>query len=382
MNIFDKTKRCTGCAACVDACPTNALKLTMNKDGFYEPVVIDTCIHCEKCIKICPSITPLVQETNKQYFYGWSLDADMRSHSSSGGLFSVLAEKILSEGGIVFGARYSEDFKSVVLDCTENTSLQSLRTSKYVQSKADGVYKKIALYLNQGKKVLFVGAPCQVAGVRSFFGENQQNLLLVDFLCGGFPSVKCYEQYIDWIEKKYKSKVNSVNFRDKNKDGWTRSGIKIGLKNGKEYYSRVEYDPYYYYYGTHLMKNNACLGCQFRERRYADITIADFWGFRKLNIENDNKGISLIITYNQKGRDLLNSVRSVLNIQSLEEKYAMYAFEPNGKGEKELQQRREFLDEVANHDFIYVAKQRYYKNGKIGIIFRKFKRRIANIFKK
>ena len=383
MNIIDIEKKCTGCAACVDSCPVKALSLELNKNGFYEPEIqLDKCIHCEKCVTVCTVYSPLSVKDQREYFYGWNKDEQIRAQSSSGGIFSALAEKILNENGVVFGAKYSDDFKSVIMESTENTSLTSLRTSKYVQSKTNGIYNKIKSLLQENRKVLFVGSPCQVAGMRKFFGFNEPNLLLVDFLCGGFPSTTCYSQYISWLEKKYRSKVVSVNFRDKNKTGWAQSGIKVCFENKKTYFSKVDYDPYYHhYYCTPFLKNDACLDCKFKQKRYADITIADFWGFKKMNIKSDDKGLSLIITYNEKGKNFLSAISSSLVLHSIEEQNAAYAFKFNEKSEEELLQREKFLNTVAEKDFIYAAKQNYFKYEKVGVFLRKTKKRLIHMLK-
>ena len=237
MNITDVAKKCTGCAACADSCPTGALHMSLNADGFYIPVLQEEkCVGCEKCIKVCPMLSDSGEVGERHYFYAWNRDENVRAASSSGGIFSALAESVLTDDGVVFGASYAEDYKSVYMTSTAKSSLEALRVSKYVQSNAEGVYKEMEAALKEGKRVLFVGSPCQAAAARNILGYQWDKLTIVDFLCGGFPSVNCYAQYMDWLEKKYGAKICSVNFRDKSKTGWVSSGIRVKFENGKEYF--------------------------------------------------------------------------------------------------------------------------------------------------
>ena len=366
----------------MDSCYLGALKLGGDENGFYSPILdSDKCVNCEKCLKACPLINFEAVTGKKDCFYCWSVDDSARRTSSSGGVFSVFAKEILSQNGVVFGAEYSEDYKSVKINSTLNTSLEALKTSKYVQSNAEGAYRSMLEELKKGRKVLFTGAPCQIAGAKNVLKSCSENLLLVDFLCGGFASPTCFSQYADWLEDKYKSKIVGMNFRDKKK-GWTNSGIKVKFRNKKEYFSTSSYDPYYYYYYcTPYMKNESCMDCKFKSQRAADITIADFWGFRNLKIPNDEKGMSLIITHTEKGRAFLDSIKESLVLYSLEEKDISYGFVIKNRTQEELEERKNFLSEVRKKGFIEVAKKNYYKNGKTGIVFRKIKKRFKSIFK-
>lgn len=383
MNILDLEKKCTGCAACADTCPVDALSVVQNENGFFVPSLNETlCVDCGKCVKVCPALDESIPETDRAFFYGWSNDPTLRAASSSGGLFSILAQKVLSDGGVVFGAVYTEDFRSVVIRSTEEASLAALRTSKYVQSNAQGAYRNMEAFLKEGKPVLFCGSPCQVAGARKYFGTRYDKLLLVDFLCGGFPSPLFYSQYIDWLQRKQHARVTGVNFRDKS-NGWSKAGIRVLFENGKEYYSTPEYDPYYhYYYCTHFIRNDACMGCRFRDARYADMTIADFWGFRALSLPNDEQGMSLIITYNETGSRFFDSVKDQLTFHSIDAESGSYGFESNEKTEEELAERDAFLQKARALGFPKAACTEYCKYGKAGILFRKAKNRLTQLLKK
>lgn len=382
MNILEKNKKCTGCLACVDSCPTNALTVSQNKDGFYVPALSsDKCIDCGKCVKVCPPLNMQEFILSPQCYYGWNKDEKARETSSSGGIFSAFANAVLAQGGVVFGASYADDFKTVEITSTECVDLEKLKVSKYVQSNAVGAYRKMGEFLKAGRKVLFVGAPCQCAGAKSLLGENE-NLYIVDFLCGGFASPTAFTDYVNWLETKYKSKIVYINFRYKKK-GWTLSGMKVNFANKKSYYSDWQYDPYYsYFYNTPYSKNECCMDCDFRVNRYADITIADFWGFRKLKIKLDEKGTSLIVSHNEKGAKLIEECKDFLQLFPLTSEQGSYDFIRKPKTEKQLKERREFLDEVNANGFINTAKKHAYKGGKFGVFCRKVKSRLLRIIKR
>ena len=379
MNIIDIEKDCLGCSACIDICPVDALIETQDENGFYIPSIdSNKCINCEKCIKVCPAIDSTKKEIKAEYFYGWNNDEEVRMRSSSGGIFRAIADHVLKKDGVVFGAKYSEDFQSVEMDSSNNVSIDALQRSKYVQASADGLYRKISHLLGQGKTVLLTGTPCQIAAAKKFFGDHTDNLILVDFLCGGSVSPKCYSEYIQWLENKYKSKIAAINFRNKKK-GWVNCSIKVDFKNKRTYSSRYDFDPYYYYFEcTPYTKNKACLDCKFTRTRYADITIADFWGFRKLKLEHDNKGLSLIVAHTARGKHVLNQLDNV-TFHSLTEEEGAYGFKPKRNNPEKRAAREAFLEEIKQSGFMKVAEKYYYKNGKIGVAYRKIIRRIKEL---
>lgn len=375
MNIIEISKKCVGCGACVDICPVNSLKLNCDENGFYKPEVSnETCVDCGKCIKCCPVVNQEVADRNRKFYYGWNNDETVRKNSSSGGVFSLLAEKILSEGGVVFGARYSEDYKSVVMSSTEESDLDQLRRSKYCQSFSNGMYRKAQSYLNDGKKVMIVGTPCQISAARKFF-KNQENLLLVDFLCGGVTPSTVFAEYTEYLEKKYNSKIKSINMRDKSR-GWTKASVRVEFENGRVYSSRYQFDYYYYYYCTPYLKNDACLSCSFTDHNDADITIADFWGYKKANVEKDEKGISLICTYTKKGQVYVDLMKENMTLCSLEASYAAYGYKEKSHTPQAIAKREAFLSNVKSASFIQAARNDYFKNGKLGVLTKIIARKV------
>jgi coenzyme F420-reducing hydrogenase beta subunit len=376
MNIIDTPKNCVGCGACVDVCPTKALQIALNLNGFYEPKIDnEACKDCGKCVQVCPSLNLTTRKSDVNYYYGWNKDEIVRKKSSSGGAFSALAYKIISEGGIVIGAKYSDDFKAVVMSSTEECSLDDLRRSKYCQGYSNGIYTKITNYLNSDKKVMMVGTPCQIAAARRIF-KYHENLLLVDFLCGGVTPSTAFANYIEYIEKKYNSKIKSVNMRCK-KRGWTKTRIRIEFENGRVYSSRYQFDYYYYYYCTPYMKNEPCLTCLFTQHPDADITIADFWGYKYAGIPKDEKGISFIAAYTEKGKAAIASIKDLFALYALDAKFAQYAYGDKKYSNEQLVERERFLQSVRISSFVEAAKNGYFKHGKIGVLVRIMLRKVV-----
>lgn len=376
MNIIDTYKKCVGCGACVDVCPTNALKLHHNEDGFYVPYFEnDDCVNCEKCLRVCPALNNRSASRSRSCYYGWHNDDIIRSKSSSGGAFTVLAERIISEGGVVLGAMYAGDNKSVVMASTAECDLESLRRSKYCQSFSNGMYAKVAEFLKSGKRVMMVGTPCQIAAARRIF-ENHQNLLLVDFLCGGVTPETALSNYITYLEKKQGSKVVGINMRDK-ASGWSKSRIRIDFENGKTYSSRYQLDPYYHYYNTPYMKNESCVTCEFTSHPDADITIADFWGYEKAKVPNDDKGISLMCAYTQQGHKYLELAKKQMVMYRLDDRYVEYAYREKSHSKENLAERMLFLKMMRQTSFIEAAKKHHFKYGRFGVLLNIVKRKVV-----
>lgn len=377
MNVVDAQKKCVGCGACIDVCPVSSLKLIHNENGFYEPVIVnEKCINCGKCLRSCPALNTESRLISPDFYYGWNLDDDVRRKSTSGGLFSALAEHVLTQGGVVFGARYADDHKSVIMSSTEECSLDDLRRSKYCQSYSDGLYTKIDNALKQGKKVMLAGSPCQIAAAKRLFGDDE-NLILVDFVCGGVAPQTMFSDYITHMERKYGPKVKSINMRDKAL-GWGNSLMRIEFADGRIYQSLYQFDYYYNYYNSGpLIKNDACLSCLFTQHNDADITIADFWGYKQANVPKDIKGMSLISAYSDKGKTFLDLVKPNLVLHPLRPSDAAYAYKEKHFSKELLLEREEFLNDVKRTSFVTAAKRHHFKNGKWGVLMKLIVRKVV-----
>lgn len=301
---------CTGCGACFNICPTGAINMVENSEGFLYPKIDkDKCTKCNLCIKTCP-IVHKKENSNKKtpYCYAVMADDDIRKKSSSGGMFTLAAEYIINKGGYVYGAAYTQDFKVEHIQVNNIADLSKLRGSKYLQSDTKNCFKEIRKILSEGKFVLFTGCPCQVAGLYSYLGKDYDNLISIELLCHGTPSCKIFKKYLD--ENHNDKNITKIEFRDKS-TFWNSTTITIYHDNGVT--NCGIYDDYYEQ-GFHkgLFNRKSCSPCEFAKLpRVADITIADWWGIKDYDSDmDDNLGTSLVLINNEKGARIFSDIKS------------------------------------------------------------------------
>lgn len=239
IQIKDK-KDCCGCNACGDICAKKAITFPSDNEGFWYPLVdTDKCTNCGLCEKVCPMLH-LDQAKNHgqkepRIFGGFHKNITIRFDSTSGGAFSALANAVYKQGGYVAGAVFNEDWSVSNFISNNKKDLSRLRSSKYVESNAEGLYLEIKRLLIAGEKVLACGSPCQMAALRTYLGKDYDNLIIVDFLCRATNSPKAYRKYLDMLEEQYGGKI--VYIKAKNKDhGWRSLARKVVFDNGKVYY--------------------------------------------------------------------------------------------------------------------------------------------------
>lgn len=313
--IEENRAACTGCGACVNICKKDAIHMQM-ENGFLYPIINrETCISCGRCREICPvnKLQTLKPDNLLEGPYAYAARAINESvlwDSSSGGVFSILAERILNTGGVVFGVRFNSEFQTEH-DCVRTKgSLFYLRQSKYVQSDMKLMMRSAKWYLDSGKNVLFSGTPCQIAGLKSFLGSDYDNLLCVDLSCHGVPSPIVWKKYLQNRCEKANSFPVEVNMRYKQKNS-SRSFIKITYKNGKEYIQSHKKDPYMNCFTGDICLRESCYYCQYKQSLYkgADLTLGDFLGIEKQSIGLDGSNISLILVHSKKGMEILNTCK-------------------------------------------------------------------------
>ncbi len=297
-------KDCCSCGACYNKCPVGAITMQENEEGFLVPVIDkNKCTNCGLCVKVCPSLNVQYNNTDKPECYAAMADDEIRMKSSSGGIFTLLAEDILDKGGYVCGAAFDDNWNVHHIIVDNKNDLEKLRGSKYVQSDTEDCYKKIKKLLDEDKYVLFSGCPCQVAGLYSFLGKNYEKLYTVDILCHGSPSRGVWKKYLN--ENFNKNEIKRINFRDKNKIGWSCSHCTISTKNGDD----IVTDDFTKLFHASINLRESCYDCKYSKKpRPADITLGDFWGISEYKKDlNDDKGLSFVLTNNAKGKFLFDN---------------------------------------------------------------------------
>ena len=296
--------------------------MVVDDEGFSYPLVDKgRCIKCGQCELRCPVLAEKKNNNSnnaiKPRSYGLKNKNDAeRRDSSSGGAFTVFANEIFRQNGVVYGCTLDERQQAKHIRIDKKADLKKLRKSKYVQSNIEGIYSLVKKDLNHNRRVLFVGTPCQAAGLCSFLGKIPDNLLIIDFICHGVPSQKILDLYIASLEERQNSRVRKFYFRNKDK-GWHQSGLQMGTsivyENGKaERKAPAFSDAYMNGFLGDLYLRPSCYECAFKKvpKYYSDITIADFWGIGKIDKEfDDKKGTSLVIVNSRKGYNLFNSIK-------------------------------------------------------------------------
>ena len=302
---------CALCGSCADACPTGAISFKKEYLDFCYPVVdSDRCVNCGLCEKVCPVLSagaePADRREEHRVYAAQNPDTDVRRSSSSGGVFWAMAQAALARGWYVCGAVFDDNFRVHHLVSNREADVRRMMGSKYAQSDLSGVYRQVKSLLRAGESVLFTGCPCQVAALHSFLGQAYENLVTVDIICHGTPSSAILRTYLADQEKKHRSKIRDICFRDK-KHGWHLSSIRIDFENGDRYLAPITIDPLMRgYFGATVLKES-CYSCSFKNfRSGSDLTIGDFWGAEiALKDLDDNTGLSAVIANSRMGEQFL-----------------------------------------------------------------------------
>ena len=308
LNIINK-KKCSGCGACFNSCPFNAISMQEDKEGFLYPVIDKTkCTNCGLCKKVCPILNNKSTNLQKPACYAVMANDEIRQKSSSGGIFTLLAQYILDNGGYVCGAAYNNDFSVSHIIIDNKSDLDKLRGSKYVFSNTNTCFKDIKKILNNNKTVLFTGCPCQIAGLYGYLGNNYSNLITVELLCHGAPSYKVFKKYLD--ENFDITQIKKINFRDKAVK-WRCDYLTIEMQNNEIRHLHKNNCTYEQGFHTGLFNRKSCAPCHFAKLpRQADITIADWWRIKKYDKNmDDTRGTSLVLINNKKANDLFNKIK-------------------------------------------------------------------------
>lgn len=304
--MLPEMAQCSGCGGCGAVCPQNCISMAADREGFRYPVIDEAkCIRCRLCEKVCPVLSVPQVSQHVAALAAQNADEAVRRGSSSGGVFSALAEDVIARGGSVCAATYDEHFevRHVLIDSPE--SIAALRGAKYAQSQAEHCFPKIRERLASGQWVLFVGTPCQCAGLKAYLGREYEKLLVVDMVCHGVPSPRVWSQYLREQAQFAESKLKSVDLRSKT-TGWSRYAysVKMDFENGPAYSVLQGQDLFMQGFVQNLYLRPSCADCSFKgTSRCGDLTLGDYWGIWDQYPEfDDNKGTSLLLIQSEKGR--------------------------------------------------------------------------------
>lgn len=313
IDTKDESK-CYGCRACEQICPQHSIHMEANEEGFLYPQFdSEKCIHCGLCQKSCPHDN----EDNEQHlplavFAAQYKKLDALMSSSSGGIFSALADYVVSNNGYVAGCIFNDEFLPIHVITKDKTVIEKMRGSKYAQSDTKNIYCQIKKILNKGELVLFTGTPCQVDGLIHYLQKDYSNLFLIDLICHGVPSPELLRNYLKF-ECNRRGQITDLKFRDKKKNGWCSQGTITYRKNSKTITKKIS--PYNNsYYNYYYLQNNVsrfcCYSCKYaRLNRIGDLTIGDYWNMEHDFPDVDSKnGYSTILVNSEKGRKLLDHI--------------------------------------------------------------------------
>lgn len=340
-----QNESCINCGACHFVCPVQAIHVKEDDLFYHAEIDVKKCVNCGKCVQICPILSDTDEKMPNEIFYGTYKNSSVVKKSSSGGAFFALANAILKDGGVVYGASYENNCNSVRICSTEKMELCSFMKSKYVESLTGDSFLDVRKRVRANQTVLYCASPCQIAGLKRFLGDDPKNLYTCDFICGGFPSHMLYQEYLHVLENRYQSKVVQVNFRPKTL-GWETHAIKIQFANGKVYHQAAALDPYFsaFVYKHYSVRKN-CVKCPFCKGHESDITLGDFWQYRDfIEVRGEKSGISLLCANSDKGLGLIKKAMQQMNGGQLDRRHAISAiFKMNPETALWEKQRDEFF---------------------------------------
>lgn len=353
--VLDKDK-CSGCTACASICPKQAITMKVENDGFMYPVIKqEKCIDCGLCKRTCPILNTKSNKAINKCYVAYSKDEIYSNNSSSGGIFSIIADFILKEKSIVIGAAFDENNKLKHIAISKEEDLIKLKGSKYLQSDLNNIFKYVKENIKD-KKILFVGTPCQVAGIKAFV-KNNDNLICIDLACHGVPSPKLFDKYIKELESKNNDKLINYDFRDKS-TGWDTYSNTMIFKN-KNITELQKDNEYMKLFLSDIALRKSCFNCDFKlGNKYSDITLCDYWGVQKYYPDMYNKkGVSAIIINTQKGNEIIEKIKDKLICKECELEEILEGNPSIKKSCDEREERKEFFNEIDNLSINELSKK-------------------------
>lgn len=366
-------KECCGCTACFHICPINCIVMKEDEEGFLYPNIDKAkCIHCNKCKEVCPNRNIENRNTRTQTFVGYYKDDEVRKQSSSGGIFSAIAEWILQQKGVVFGAAFDENFEVHHIAVETKEELIKLRGSKYVQSRLENTFLEAKEYLEKKRKVLFTGTACQIAGLKNYLSAEYENLYTVDVLCHGAPSPKIWRMYLDDKKEQYQASINKVEFRNKD-DGWKNFSINIAFSNMERFYTHHNKEKFMRMFLDNLDLRPSCYSCVFKDfPRISDVTIGDSWGVENYMPDmDDDKGTSVILVHSSNGEKIFREIRKKLIVNEVGLDVAVSPTADSRKSVTMHPNRNKYLEGVKrgeNFDVLYEYVKKSFLQRAVGYV--------------
>ena len=266
MIIIEKKEKCTGCFGCYNACPVHAITMENDENGFkYPKIDKNKCIKCGLCEKICPVLNKRINENNIKAYAAYSKNDEVRMNSSSGGIFTLIAEYVIDNNGVVFGASFDTNFMVKHIKISKKSDLRKLQNSKYVQSSINQTFEQCKQLLEDNVKVLFTGTPCQINGLLNYLGKDYNNLFTQDIICHGVPSPKLWEKYLDYRKAKDSNIPKEINFRNK-KNGWNLFSTMFKYEK-KSYCKDHQSDLYMKCFLENICLRDSCYQCFFKDKK-------------------------------------------------------------------------------------------------------------------
>lgn len=352
IHIQDK-KNCCGCSACVQRCPKQCIRLDEDTEGFLYPKVDDdACIKCGLCEKVCPILNQVDKLPVQEVLAVKNPNEEERMNSSSGGVFLPLARGVINKGGVVFGAVYDKSWEVHHVYAEKIEDVNPMMGSKYLQSKIENTYNEAERFLKQGREVMYVGSPCQIAGLRTFLRNKEYpNLLAVDFLCHGVPSPGVWRRYLAETYGGYGAKehgrlqatagkntvllsslnatspIGDIKFRDKTESGWKKFRFVVRQTSASKadqnsvLSSDIHYDnPFMRGFLSDIYLRPSCYECKCKNGvNHSDLTIGDYWAARVTDQDfDDDKGVGVVLVNTSKGKEYFNMLNMKVRKSTLD----------------------------------------------------------------
>ncbi len=359
---------CTGCYACVNICPKGCIEMVDNAEGFWFPQIDNSkCIGCDLCEKACPVLTEIPNLKTAEDVKVYALvhkNEDVRKESSSGGAFSAIAEYVLEQGGVVFGAAFDEDFEVHHIGIQRKEDLYKLRGSKYVQSRIGDAYCQAKEFLKSGRLVFFTGTACQTSGLIGYLGKDYDNLITQDLICHGVPSPLAWRKYLKLRRQLARSEIRHIFFRDKTY-GWHDWHISVKFQNGSEYSQNQREDMMTCAFLRGKCSRECCYACKFKQKyRLADFTLADYWGIETIAPElDDDRGISSCYVNSPKAAKILETIRNTVQLREMDLDTAVSYNMAMVESEHPQANRSAFLRDLNHKSFDMVFGKHIYEIG-------------------